>query len=270
MLTRNPKSGLESSVVKEMDRLGVQSVIVLGSSAAIRDSIAKSLGAKYGDAKVERIGGASRYDTATLIADRLAQEVGKADTFFLTTGTNFPDALAASPIAAMNNWPILFTDPKSQHLQPSTAQWLAKGSIEPGGVVYPLGSPSVVPDVTAGDAKTATGAADSHRLAGGTRYETAIAINTYPSFTGLFTRSSTDPGSAVAITTGKNFPDAVAGGVFAARIQAPLFLVDGTATASSATTTTVRNAVLAWPHVATYVFGGTPAVTDLALRLHIT
>jgi len=51
-----------------------------------------------------RYGGKTRYDTGLEVNSKLKMGNGKA---FIATGTNFPDALAGSVLAAKNNAPIL-------------------------------------------------------------------------------------------------------------------------------------------------------------------
>jgi len=47
---------------------------------------------------VERVAGASRYDTSAALSVRVAG--GGATAVFLASGENFPDALAVAPTAA--------------------------------------------------------------------------------------------------------------------------------------------------------------------------
>src|ERR1700690_3080498 len=57
---------------------------------------------------VTRFAGTNRYNTAQLIAQGA---FGSADPAIVTTGLNFPDALAAAYLAGVQNAPILLTDP---------------------------------------------------------------------------------------------------------------------------------------------------------------
>ena len=56
------------------------------------------------------------------------------------------------------------------------------------------------------------------RLAGQTRYETCVAVNNQ--FANVLT------GPSLGLATGQDFPDALAGGVFAASTKSALFLVN--------------------------------------------
>jgi len=104
-------------------------------------------------------------------------------------------------------------------------------------------------------------------VSGPNRYETGVAINTTAALASSFKKGATD---AITIATGKNFPDALAGGVFAATKSAPLFLVDGAATTPNAA---VEKAIVDWKvdSVGTvYVFGGLPSVSSTALTIHVS
>ncbi|MEZ0482249.1 S8 family serine peptidase [Planococcus sp. SSTMD024] len=79
---------------------GKNSTIVTGGTAAVSNAVMAQLpGAK-------RYGGTSRYDTGKLINQALPMGKQKA---FIATGTNFPDALAGSVLAAKKDAPILLT-----------------------------------------------------------------------------------------------------------------------------------------------------------------
>ena len=270
LLTMNRSTGLETSVAKEMGRLGVKRVIILGSTDSVSAKIEKALTDRFGKANVERIGGTNRYATAIMIADRLIEQAAKPPTtLFLTNGENFPDALAASPIAAMTTSPIIFTPPRGG-LSDWVLAWMATRPMPYLNTVYVLGSKASVPDAAA--TTMANYYAPTVRLGGTDRYDTAVIIN--EAFASSFYQnaaatpsSATGKPSAITVATGTNFPDALAGGVLAAKRQAPLFLVNG---ATTAVNTTVETAITGWPHYDTYVFGGTASVSNLALCLHIT
>jgi len=283
LLTMSPKAGLEQSVINELTRLKVQHVIILGGTSAISQKVQDQLTPAPGRASVvptittpayvERVWGQTQYDTAAAIANRMMMPGSlaitglsstlKPTTVFLTNGKNYPDALAASPIAAKNRWPILFTPPKG-HLAPATATWLRTGTAVTK--VWVLGGTGAVPAQAVTD--LAMPAASVTRLWGQTQYDTVVAINNDPTLKSL-TFGAT-PTTAITIATGRNFPDAIAGGVFAAMKSAPLFLIDGKATKAN---TAIENAIVNWKvdSVATvYVFGGTGAVTDKAVNIHVS
>ncbi|MGD8201687.1 S8 family serine peptidase [Ornithinimicrobium sp. W1679] len=104
------KSGSVPSVVAaELDRLQPQRVVLVGGPAAVSDDVLTTLDG-YAD-QVERIGGANRYEVSAGVAKRFFDApVAHA---LVATGLNFPDALAAGPVAAQHNSPVLLVKKES-------------------------------------------------------------------------------------------------------------------------------------------------------------
>jgi photosystem II stability/assembly factor-like uncharacterized protein/putative cell wall-binding protein len=211
-------------VLAEAARLDAKNVVILGSVSAVSAAVESALKAATVNGHrlvVTRVGGAGRYDTAARIASAtvgvLASKGRMFDkTAFFATGGNFPDALAASPIAAAKGWPILLVKPD----EPSgfTEDAIAKLGVTKG---YLLGSTRAVPAVVENRLKTLLHFTLT-RLAGATRYDTGIAIARFGVGSGLHW-------DGVAIATGTNFPDALAGGVMQGKLGSVVLLTPGTA-----------------------------------------
>ncbi|TKC17007.1 cell wall-binding repeat-containing protein [Robertmurraya kyonggiensis] len=77
--------------------------IVLGGELAIDKNVEAQL------KNVTRISGQSRYETNVKIVEFFDDQVNKA---FITTGTNFADALTGSILAAKENEPVMLTKPE--------------------------------------------------------------------------------------------------------------------------------------------------------------
>ncbi|MFC7612407.1 cell wall-binding repeat-containing protein [Actinokineospora soli] len=73
-------------------------VYLLGGTGSLSSGVASSITSLGYTAK--RLAGADRYQTAI----RIAQEMPTTNLFFVTTGTNFPDALAAAPTPRPRPW----------------------------------------------------------------------------------------------------------------------------------------------------------------------
>ena len=157
-----------ASTVLELDRLGVSSVTVLGGSSVVPDSVVTSLNARVPTA---RVAGSDRYATAVAIVQA---GFASADTVYVATGSNFPDALAGVPAAAGDAAPILLVQQNSipaatatqlARLRPKTIKILGGEVVVSAGVEASLGSysPSVI------------------RLSGSDRYSTAAAISRHAS-----------------------------------------------------------------------------------------
>lgn len=129
------------STAAALTDLAPDTVLVLGGTVAIKDSVVTSLRSLTG-ADVIRVAGNDRYDTAAgLVARAFPQRVS---TVFLATGQNFPDALAATPAAAFTDAPLLITRPDC--LPTSIADEMDR--LAPDRIVV-LGGPGVVSEAAA-------------------------------------------------------------------------------------------------------------------------
>lgn len=216
---------LPAEVSREIARLGAHEIIVVGGTPAVSAKVLLALDSLQ-SVTATRIAGSDRYATASLVARetvrRLRLSGGYDGTVFVTTGVNFPDALAASPLAAKSGWPILLTKP--ENLSRDTSAAIA--AINANRAIV-LGSASAVSTSTVAALVATLGESQVTRVAGRNRYETGYKIATYGMSTcGLGLAS-------MAIATGENFPDALAGGVMAARGDTLLLLTPSTRLDSS-------------------------------------
>ncbi|HSQ21398.1 MAG TPA: cell wall-binding repeat-containing protein, partial [Coriobacteriia bacterium] len=244
-------TALPAVVLTEIDRVGATSAIILGGTSAVGTPVEAALNAKLGDANVDRIGGADRYQTARSIAARVVDELGPGydGTAFLATGANFPDALGASPLAAANGWPIYLVNP----LTGADAALISAMQSDGVDDVLILGGTSAIPAAVAADV-AADVPCKTTRLEGATRYETAVNVATYGvSNAGL----SWDK---LAIATGTNFPDALAGGVLQGKNGSVMLLTTPTALHYSVRTVLEANKLSIYT---VYFLGGSNAVSDI-------
>src|SRR5680860_742761 len=181
-----PSSALPPVVANEIRRLAPQTVYILGGEAAISAGVAGTVAA-LGPA-VERLSGATRYDTAQVIASRT-----DGNDAVIASGLNFPDALSASSLAPSD---VLLTQRDQL-------------SFNPAG----LGGMTIV----GGTAVIADGIVNAPRLAGANRYETNLAV-----LHEALTRRNGD--LQLFVATGENFPDALAAGA----LTQPILLVHPT------------------------------------------
>ena len=82
---------------------GMKNIYIVGGEGAVDESYAKEL-ETYGT--VERVYGASRYDTSVAIANTF---FGNVDTAVAASGKNFPDGLCGGSFAAAMNAPLILT-----------------------------------------------------------------------------------------------------------------------------------------------------------------
>ncbi|MDZ4045571.1 MAG: cell wall-binding repeat-containing protein [Rhodoglobus sp.] len=204
VLLTTPDS-LPTVVKTELARLDPDQIVVVGSTASVSAAVATQL-ATYGP--VRRDGGTDRYHTSRILIERAFES---ADTVYVATGANFPDALSASPPAATDAAPVLLVPGTSSDL-PSSA----------GELIEELGTTSVV---IAGGTGTVSAGIQSDidalpgvsvtRKAGSDRFGTSLLLNQH-----AFTAADT-----VFLATGLSFPDALAGGALAGGLPSPLFAV---------------------------------------------
>jgi hypothetical protein len=168
-----------------------------------------------------------------------------SDSVIITTGQNFPDALAAGPLAYDKDAPIILHDGST----PSAAvvKFLTDNDIEDA---YIIGGTSAVPQAIT-DALDDVLGVDVTRLAGANRFETAVAVAT-----------EIGDNTGVILANGRNFPDALAAAPLAAANSAPILLVEAGS---------IPTATAAW-HVANadtlenvWVVGGTSVVAASVL-----
>jgi putative cell wall-binding protein len=244
---------LPDDVAEEIQRLQASHVVVLGGPGAVSGVVWDDLVLKAGISRNEgrriRIGGTDRYDTARLIAEELAtimEDRGLAiDTVALATGENFPDALSVSGLAAHNGYPILLS--RVNMMPPSTEA--AFEDLTPSETLV-VGGEGVL------DAGIAAQVPGPLRLAGTDRYGTATAV----------AREGFERGMSMerfTVATGLDFPDALAGGVLAGRIEGTMLLTRGTEEGLSLVTRDFVEAE-AWNVLDAYVLGGEGAVTPAA------
>jgi putative cell wall-binding protein len=215
-------AALPAEVMTEIRRLNATSAYILGGTPAVSTGVEAALKAELGSSNVTRLAGDSRYSTARVIAARTVDVLeaagGYDGTCFIATGTSFPDALGASPLAAAKGWPIYLVNP-AVALDTAT-----KSALASDGVHYPiiLGSASAIPTRIETALNGIYGAPNVERLFGTNRYSTAVAVATY----GVVNAGL--GWDKLALATGTNFPDALAGGVLQGKDGSIMLLTPGT------------------------------------------
>jgi len=243
-LLLNDPGALAPAVAAELDRLGAGTVHLVGGPAAQSPAVEDALRAR---GTVVRVAGPDRFATAAAAA-AAAVDVWRADgdtgagaRVLVASGADFPDALAAGPLAAAARAPLLLTAPGA--VPPATAAALAE--LDPDRVTV-LGGPGAVAETTAA-------ALDAdERLGGADRSATAAVLADAAAAAGA------DPADIV-VASGRAFPDALAAGPLAAARGGVLLLTEPAAVPpATADALRARAAGLTWLRVA----GGPAAVPD--------
>jgi putative cell wall-binding protein len=199
LLTRSDY--LPPGVFEELQRLMVTTVYIIGGEGAVSSDVEDELiSMGY---TVKRIGGENRYETAAMIAEELRNVLGAAefDKAYIVTGENFPDALSAGPVAAIDECPILLIRKNSVPIETESAL-LSLGVDE----AIVIGGPGVISDT----ALNSLGL-PYQRIWGENRYRTSVRVLEY-----AIDKLSPDM-SRLLVACGTNYPDALSAGPAAAR-----------------------------------------------------
>ena len=238
------KDTLDSATLAELVRLKAKKVVILGGTGAINEKVEAEL--KQNGLETERVAGKSRFGTAAAVAEQLTET---PEEIFFVYAFNFADALSASTVAAIKGAPIIYLRTNGD-IDADTAAYLekVKGKVKKA---YVIGGDGVISDDMMNKAGDALGITPT-RLAGKNRYETCVEVN--KAFDDIFESDE------LCIATGKDFPDALAGGVFAARKKAPLLLAAGQISET-------QSALLkAKAPMTLDIFGGIGAVSDAVVE----
>ncbi len=187
---------LTPGVAEEIIRLGASKVIVVGGTAVVSPAVVSQLPSGL---TVERIGGRNRFETAALVAERMKALLGDewAGEAFVANGYGFADALAVGPLAYAAERPILLV--RSTYAPDETIA--AVDALELDSVIV-LGGEGAVGEQVLFE----LGFPEALRLSGMNRFETAVAIAEYGVEQGWSSFAR------VGVTSGRNYPDALAGG----------------------------------------------------------
>ncbi|MCM3663699.1 cell wall-binding repeat-containing protein [Mesobacillus subterraneus] len=186
---------------------------------------------------IDRISGKDRYETAVNVAYEGWYGSG-ADEILLATGTDFPDALAAAPLAYYLDAPILLTTKNS--LPNSVIRAIHDLGVEK---VTIIGGTGVVSQAIEAYLKNTLGIT-VERIAGSTRYETAVQI-----------AKKLPLQDTSIVVSGQNYPDALSVGSYAAISGTPILLTEANKLPVSTTAEAKK-------YKNTFVIGGTGAVSE--------
>lgn len=225
---------LTAATKAEIDRLNATSVIAVGGTASISDTVLSQV--RGMGLKTQRISGSNRFE----VANNIALHMGRSSKVVLAYGLNFPDALAIAPYAARNGYPILLTntDAVPSSTKSIINQWGVSQTIIVGGE----GSIS----------KTVYNSVPNpYRIDGRNRFE--VAANIADKYFRTRAQSS--------IATGMSFADALTGSVFAAKRNEPILLTTSTSIPKETRSSIINNGYQSF-----FVYGGPASVSDGVFR----
>ena len=248
LLTR--KESLYRGLHTEFDRLGVETVYLLGSPAAIssaQEGLIRALGYE-----VERISGPNRYATCAAVAGEVAEVSGvDAETpVFITRGDQYPDALVVAPAAYAADGVVLLV--ASSYTPAPVASAIDSLGLESG---FAVGGANVLPASVLAGVEAA--GLSVERIAGGfDRYETAVQFAAAAEARGWLDDVE------VGLAVGTNFADALGAGAALGSRGSMMFLTAPTSlTPVTGDAIAARSAGIA----GLSVYGSPSAVSSLVL-----
>ncbi|NMX05381.1 trypsin-like serine protease [Mobiluncus curtisii] len=185
-------NAIEPETLNKLKSVGTSKVTIVGGTGAVSQGVENSL--KAAGIQVERIAGTDRYDTAFRVFDymkangKLKLDVRGKPYVFVATGKTFPDALAASAVAAKIGTAVVLADTPEQVNRVADTHPYAVGT-----QTYSL--------------LANMGVSMSGWFDGNDRYDTANKLVNWSLWKG---------GDTVMVATGRDFPDALAAGALAA------------------------------------------------------
>ena len=209
-------------MAQEVRRLAPDRVVLVGTSrqlpADMEERVASETG--LGSDAVERIAAPDRYALSVAVAEALEDTDVVIDRPLISLGDHpvagreWPDALAAASLGAAQQAPVLLVRPDT--VPATVREFLAVRSVQE---VRMTGGPDAISAAVEDDLEQR--GLPVRRLAGPTRYETALAVADELL---ADTDATTD---TVHVATGRNFPDALASAPTLAAGDSVLVLVDG-------------------------------------------
>ena len=218
---------LSEEVASFIERHSISRVYIMGGPEAVSFGVERSLEALEPVESLIRLGGIDRYETSVLIA----REVGVPRRFcnrtwrtvLLATGTKFPDALAAAPVAAVGPHALLLTRPDA--LPPSVRDHLRNyagyGWIDQVLVIgeQDAVSSDVVREIVDMGLRVI-------RVGGADRYETATLLAEHAVFPASPAPDRCLGNGHLGVAVGTTFADALVAGPLLAFVQGPTLLVE--------------------------------------------
>lgn len=165
ILLTQPKV-LNSVTNKLLGAWRIDKVTIGGEKTSVSKNVEDTVKAKT--KAVDRIGGATRYETAYKVADQVRRLTNNEKDLILVDGTKFPDGITISSLAAKFKAPILLTKPDKLHpvTEAAVSQWRIENLLIGGG--YNSVSKNIEDTIRI---------KNKERVAGSDRYNTAVEIS---------------------------------------------------------------------------------------------
>ncbi|MBP3384671.1 MAG: cell wall-binding repeat-containing protein [Firmicutes bacterium] len=235
------KSGIfDPAVAEEIDRIDSNhnaDIYIIGGERAVSEKVVTQL-KTAGYKNISRIYGDNRFKTAV----KIARSIDDKEIAFIANGMNYPDALGAGSAASLYGGAILFTG--KDKLDTATKEYLEHIGFDS---VVILGGTGAVSKAVEDELKTLQD--EVIRIEGKDRYDTCLQLAE------IFFETT----DFVVTATGMGFADALAGGPFAAAIDAPILLLNPNSNTIDAD---IKNYIKSSGTEYVVVLGGTSAINN--------
>ncbi|RXM54784.1 cell wall-binding repeat-containing protein [Clostridium tetani] len=235
------KNSLNEETLKELKRLGVKKLYIIGGYGSISEEIENKV--KSVVKNTERLQGKDRYETSVKIAEKL----GESNKVILTSGEGYADALSIAPVAAIKGIPVVLT--KVRELPTSTKEYIKSIGAT---TTYVIGGTEAISDTVKNLVPS------PERIYGQDRFETNSEI------TKAFAIEFDFENAYVALgvgSTGKEFADGLSASALSAKNRAPVILTGQTL--NSVTRDLAREKL--YPTTNLTVLGGVKNISDTAV-----
>lgn len=165
ILLTQPKA-LNSVTNRLLGAWRIDKVTIGGEKTSVSKNVEDTVKTKT--KAVDRIGGATRYETAYKVVDQVRRLTNNEKDLILVDGTKFPDGITISSLAAKFKAPILLTKPDKLHpvTKAAVSQWGIENLLIGGG--YNSVSKNIEDTIRI---------KNKERVAGSDRYNTAVEIS---------------------------------------------------------------------------------------------
>ncbi len=235
---------LASEITAKLTSMDPDTIYIIGDTPSISAAVEAQL-KPYANIGVVRIAGSDRYATSRLVAQQIFGD--GADTAYVATGNNFPDALSAGPAAAVESAPVLLVNGAAGTSDPETLATLqALGTRK----VVIAGGEGMVSSGIEASLRSAASVTEIYRRSGSDRFGTSV----------LLAQGSVRVADAVFLATGLEFPDALAGSALAGYedLRSPIYLVRPNCVPQA-----VFDEIARLKPAEIYILGGTTMVGDI-------
>lgn len=203
------RGSVPPAIRAELVRLQPQRIVVVGGPGSVSDAVYAELARLT--PRIERIGGANRFDVSTTLA-RAEFGASGASQLFIATGGVFADALSAAPAAAAAGAPMILVDSAETVIRAELDRLISDLRVTKVSIA---GGPASVSPALESNLVARLGRENVVRYTGADRFAVSVSVNS----------TAFPTASRVYVASGLTFPDALAGAAVAGPARAPLFVV---------------------------------------------